>query len=282
MTNIAGPIKGIFNIEGGCYAKAIGLSSENEPEIFNAIRFGAVLENVVYDPATHRVYFNDASITENTRVAYPIEFIPRAKIPCLGGHPSNIVFLTCDAFGVLPPVSRLTAEQAMYHFMSGYTAKVAGTEMGVTQPTATFSTCFGAAFMVWHPSKYANLLAQRIQQHQTDVWMVNTGWSGGGYGSGRRMSLESTRAIIDAIHSGQLAKVPCLKDPVFGVAVPTECPGVESRILQPKSTWFNPSAYDAAAQRLARLFQENFDQFRDGCSPEVLESGPTVTGQPSL
>jgi phosphoenolpyruvate carboxykinase (ATP) len=266
--------QGVFNIEGGCYAKVIGLTIESEPEIYKAIRFGAVLENVVYDPATHRVYFNDASITENTRAAYPIEFIPRAKLPCLGGHPTNIVFLTCDAFGVLPPVSRLTADQAMYHFMSGYTAKVAGTEMGVTQPTATFSTCFGAAFMVWHPSKYADLLARRMQQHGTNVWLVNTGWSGGSYGTGRRMSLANTRAIIDAIHSGDLAKIPTAPDSVFGVAVPKECPGVDSQILQPKATWFNQNAYDSAAAKLAGLFQENFQQFCDGCSPEVAAAGP--------
>lgn len=267
---------GVFNIEGGCYAKVIGLTRESEPEIFDAIRFGAVLENVVYDSTTHKVYYNDSSITENTRVAYPIEFIPRAKIPCVGGHPKNIVFLTCDAFGVLPPVCRLTPEQAMYHFISGYTAKVAGTEMGVTEPTATFSTCFGAAFMVWHPSKYADLLSRKIQQHGTDVWLVNTGWSGGGYGAGRRMSLSSTRAIIDAIHNGELAKAPTVADPVFGVSVPTECAGVESRILVPKQTWLNQNAYDAAAKKLAQLFQDNFQQFAAGCSAEILQAGPKV------
>lgn len=265
---------GIFNIEGGCYAKVIGLTQENEPEIFDSIRFGAVLENVVYDPTTHRIYYNDSSITENTRVAYPIEFIPRAKIPCLGGHPKHIVFLTCDAFGVLPPVCRLTPAQAMYHFMSGYTAKVAGTEMGVTEPTATFSTCFGAAFMVWHPSKYADLLSRKIQQHDTDVWLVNTGWSGGGYGTGRRMNLSSTRAIIDAIHNGQLAQSPTVTDPVFGVEVPTACQGVDSRILQPRQTWLNQNAYDAAARKLSHLFAENFRQFSDGCTSEVAQAGP--------
>jgi phosphoenolpyruvate carboxykinase (ATP) len=266
--------QGVFNIEGGCYAKVIGLTPENEPEIFNAIRFGAVLENVVYDPVTHRVYYNDSSITENTRAAYPIEFMPQAKVPCIGGHPKNIIFLACDAFGVLPPVSRLTAQQAMYHFISGYTAKVAGTEMGVTEPTATFSTCFGAAFMVWHPSKYADLLAQRIRQHGVNVWLVNTGWSGGGYGTGRRMSLTSTRAIIDAIHRGQLSETSTIQDPVFGVQVPTECPGVEQRILQPKQTWLNPTAYDASARKLTSLFQDNFRQFSEGCSQEIRDAGP--------
>lgn len=268
--------QGVFNIEGGCYAKVIGLTPDNEPEIFNAIRFGAVLENVVYDSVTHRVYYNDSTITENTRAAYPIEFIPRVKLPCSGGHPQNIIFLTCDAFGVLPPVSRLSANQAMYHFISGYTAKVAGTEMGVTEPTATFSTCFGAAFMVWHPSKYADLLARRIQKHGSNVWLVNTGWSGGGYGTGRRMSLSNTRAIIDAIHSGELAKASTAVDPVFGMAVPNHCPGVDSRMLEPRRTWLNPSAYDASAIKLARLFHDNFKQFSDGCSQEIMEAGPTL------
>ncbi|MFK7738193.1 MAG: phosphoenolpyruvate carboxykinase (ATP) [Pirellulaceae bacterium] len=268
--------EGVFNIEGGCYAKVIGLTKDNEPEIFDAIRFGSVLENVVYDPATHRVYYDDASITENTRVAYPIEFIPRAKIPCVGGHPKNIIFLTCDAFGVLPPVSQLSAEQAMYHFVSGYTAKVAGTEMGVTEPTATFSTCFGAAFMVWHPSKYAELLAEKINAHDTKVWLVNTGWSGGGYGTGRRMSLSATRAIIDAIHSGALAEVPKQQDEKFGVTVPTECPGVDSEILLPRQTWLNKDAYDAAALKLAKLFHENFEAFLDQSSPEIAAAGPII------
>ncbi|MEM7477464.1 MAG: phosphoenolpyruvate carboxykinase (ATP) [Planctomycetota bacterium] len=268
--------EGVFNIEGGCYAKVIGLTKDSEPEIFDAIRFGSVLENVVYDPATHRVYYDDASITENTRVAYPIEFIPRAKIPCVGGHPKNIVFLTCDAFGVLPPVSKLTPEQAMYHFISGYTAKVAGTEMGVTEPTATFSTCFGAAFMVWHPSKYAELLAQKIENHETNVWLVNTGWSGGGYGTGRRMSLKNTRAIIDAIHSGELAQGETVQDPNFGFAVPTKCSNVDAGILQPRQTWLNKDAYDIAAQKLAMLFHENFQKFAEQSSSAIAEAGPIV------
>lgn len=268
--------EGIFNIEGGCYAKVIGLTAESEPEIYNAIRFGSVLENVVYDQSTHRVYYDDASITENTRVAYPIEFIPRTKIPCVGGHPKNIVFLACDAFGVLPPVSKLTAEQAMYHFVSGYTAKVAGTEMGVTEPTATFSTCFGAAFMVWHPSKYAELLARKISEHGTNVWLLNTGWTGGGYGTGRRMSLANTRAIIDAIHSGELANTTTEMDPNFGFEVPTQCSGVEGDILLPRATWMNPDAYDLAASKLANLFHENFTQFVKQSSPDIAAAGPLV------
>ncbi len=268
--------EGIFNIEGGCYAKVINLTAESEPEIFAAIRFGSVLENVVYDESTHQVNYDDASITENTRVAYPIEFIPRAKIPCVGGHPKNIVFLTCDAFGVLPPVSKLTAEQAMYHFVSGYTAKVAGTEMGVTEPTATFSTCFGAAFMVWHPSVYAQLLAQKIAKHHTHVWLLNTGWSGGGYGVGKRMSLAHTRHIIDAIHSGELEQAECLIDANFGFAVPVHCHRVPSEILQPRLTWKDAAAYDATAKKLACLFHENFRKYADESPPAIAAAGPVV------
>src|SRR5690606_18981809 len=196
--------RGVFNIEGGCYAKAIHLSAEKEPEIYQAIRFGSVLENVVYDPTTRVVDFDDDSITENTRCSYPVEYIPNAKLPCVGGHPGNVILLTCDAFGVLPPVSRLTPAQTMYHFISGYTAKVAGTEMGIDEPQATFSACFGAAFMVWHPTKYAELLAQQMREHGSNAWLVNTGWTGGPYGQGKRMSLAHTRAIIDAIHDGSL------------------------------------------------------------------------------
>jgi phosphoenolpyruvate carboxykinase (ATP) len=235
-----------------------------------------VLENVVYDQDTHRVNYDDASITENTRVAYPIEFIPRAKIPCLGGHPENIIFLTCDAFGVLPPVSILTADQAMYHFISGYTAKVAGTEMGVTEPSATFSTCFGAAFMVWHPSKYAELLKEKIARHRAHVWLVNTGWTGGSYGTGRRMSLASTRAIIDAIHSRELARAQTVTDPHFGLSVPTACPQVDTTIMQPAQAWQDKGAYEATAMKLAKLFHKNFEQFREQSSPAIGAAGPIV------
>lgn len=268
--------EGVFNIEGGCYAKAIGLSAEKEPEIYQAIRFGTVLENVVYDKATHAVDYDNASITENTRAAYPIEFIPNAKIPCIGGHPRNIIFLTCDAYGILPPVAKLTPEQAMYHFISGYTAKVAGTEMGVTEPQATFSACFGAAFMVWHPSKYAELLAQKISENNTNVWLINTGWSGGAYGDGARIKLRYTRAIIDAIHNGTLAQVPTVADPVFGIAVPTHCPEVPAELLLPRNTWQDPAAYDAKAAHLARLFAENFKEFAEGCSEAIRQAGPKV------
>lgn len=267
---------GVFNIEGGCYAKAIGLSQEKEPEIYNAIRFGSVLENVVYDDATHVVDFDNSSITENTRVAYPIEFIDNAKIPCVGGHPKNIIFLTYDAFGVLPPVSKLTPEQAMYHFISGYTAKVAGTEMGVTEPQATFSACFGGAFLVLHPARYAEMLAAKMQQHGANVWLVNTGMTGGGYGVGQRMSLKHTRAIIDAIHDGSLKGAEYVQDSVFGVQIPQDVPSVPSTILNPRATWKDGNAYDAAAQKLAGLFNRNFEQYREGASREVAEAGPRV------
>ncbi|MGN6546775.1 MAG: phosphoenolpyruvate carboxykinase (ATP) [Aureliella sp.] len=266
--------EGIFNIEGGCYAKVIHLSPEGEPEIYAAIRFGSVLENVVYDESTHRVNYDDASITENTRVAYPIEFIPRAKIPCLGDHPRNIIFLTADAFGVLPPVSRLSPEAAMYHFLSGYTAKVAGTEMGVTEPVATFSACFGAAFLVWHPTKYAEMLADKITRHRTNVWLVNTGWTGGAYGTGRRMALGHTRAIIDAIHSGELAEQRFSRDPIFGLDIPLLCPGVPDAILEPRRAWQSPAAYDQTAGKLAKLFKENFKKFEEHCAPTVLSAQP--------
>ncbi|MCA9246186.1 MAG: phosphoenolpyruvate carboxykinase (ATP) [Planctomycetales bacterium] len=267
---------GVFNIEGGCYAKAIGLSEEREPEIFHAIRAGSVLENVVFDEDTREVDYNDSTLTENTRCAYPIEFIPNAKIPCVGGHPRNIILLTCDAFGVLPPVSRLTPEQAMYHFISGYTAKVAGTEVGVTEPQATFSACFGAAFLVWHPSVYAELLAGRMREHDSKAWLVNTGWSGGSYGIGSRMKLSYTRAIIDAIHDGSLADAPTVTDPVFGLEVPTLCEGVPSEILVPKNTWPDAHAFSATAQRLAVLFQENFANYADVAGKKILEAGPKV------
>ncbi|MFZ1400888.1 MAG: phosphoenolpyruvate carboxykinase (ATP) [Candidatus Promineifilaceae bacterium] len=268
--------EGVFNIEGGCYAKAIDLSAEKEPEIFGAIKFGTVLENVVYDDYTHEVDFTDTSITQNTRAAYPIEYIPNAKIPCVGGHPSHIILLTADAFGVLPPVSKLTPEQAMYHFISGYTAKVAGTEVGVTEPQATFSACFGAAFMVWHPSKYAELLAEKMAKHGASAWLVNTGWTGGPYGVGSRMKLSYTRAIIDAIHNGALNNVAYETDPIFGLAVPTTCPNVPDELLIPKNTWKDAAAYDAQAQKLANLFIKNFDKYKEGSSEAIINAGPKV------
>ncbi len=251
---------GIFNIEGGCYAKCVDLSAESEPDIYQAIRFGTVLENVVYDSATRRVDYSDRSITENTRAAYPIDHMENAKIPCVGGHPRNIIFLTADAFGVLPPVSRLSAEDAMYHFLSGYTAKIAGTEQGVKEPQATFSACFGAAFLARHPKVYGELLADRIRSHRTKAWLVNTGWTGGGYGVGARIKLAYTRAIIDAVHSGALDDAPTARHPVFGLEMITACPGVPTELLSPRGAWKDAGAYDNAARHLAGLFEENYLQ----------------------
>lgn len=265
--------RGIFNIEGGCYAKTIDLTRESEPDIFQALHFGAVLENVVLDE-DRTVDFHDASITENTRGAYPIEFIRNARIPCVAGHPTDIIFLTCDAFGVLPPVSRLNPAQAMYHFISGYTAKVAGTEVGVTEPTATFSPCFGGPFLVWHPSRYAALLAEKIRRHGSNVWLVNTGWTGGSYGTGKRMKLSFTRAIMDGIHQGALLDAASHRDPIFGFDVITEVPGVPGDALQPRNTWRDPCAYDATARRLAGLFRDNFRDYEAASPPEVRAAGP--------
>ncbi len=265
--------RGISNIEGGCYAKTIDLTPESEPDIFQALHFGAVLENVVLEE-DREVDFHDSSITENTRGAYPIEYIRNAKIPCVAGHPTDVIFLTCDAFGVLPPVSRLTPQQAMYHFVSGYTAKVAGTEVGVTEPSATFSPCFGGPFLVWHPSKYAELLAHKLKQHDAQVWLVNTGWSGGSFGTGKRIKLSFTRAIIDAIHSGALRDAPTHRDSIFGLEVVTEVQGVPKEALQPRNTWRDPCAYDGTAKRLAELFRKNFTKFEAGMDPAVRAAGP--------
>ena len=265
---------GVFNIEGGCYAKTIDLSAEKEPEIYQAIRFGSVLENVVFDPDTREVDWRDGSLTENTRTSYPIEYIPNAQVPCVTGHPKNIIFLTCDAFGVLPPVSKLSPEQAMYHFISGYTAKVAGTEMGVTEPKATFSACFGAAFLVLHPAKYAEMLAQKMRQHGSTAWLVNTGWTGGAYGTGSRISLKHTRALIDAIHSGQLDEVELVRDEYFNVLVPTSCPGVPSELLQPRNTWADAAQFDATARKLVGLFHKNFALYAEGSSQAIIDAGP--------
>jgi phosphoenolpyruvate carboxykinase (ATP) len=267
---------GVFNIEGGCYAKAIDLSAEKEPEIYAAIKYGTVLENVVYDERTREVDYHDVSLTQNTRASYPIEYIPNAKIPCTGGHPNNVIFLTYDAFGVLPPVAKLSPEQTMYHFISGYTSKVAGTEVGVTEPEPAFSACFGAPFMVWHPSKYAELLAEKMRTHKADAWLINTGLTGGPYGTGERMSLKYTRAIIDAIHDGSLADAPTETDPVFGFEVPTACPGVPDEILQPRNTWNDPDAYDRAREKLAKRFADNFKKFEEGASEEIKQAGPDV------
>ncbi|KAJ3215655.1 Protein kinase C-like 1 [Clydaea vesicula] len=268
---------GVFNIEGGCYAKTIDLSQEKEPEIFNAIKFGAVLENVIFDRNSREVDYADTSLTENTRCAYPIEHIPNAKIPCMGGHPSNIILLTCDAFGVLPPVSKLTPAQAMYHFISGYTAKVAGTEEGVVSPEATFSTCFGAPFLVWHPVKYATMLAEKMKQHKADAWLINTGWNGGAYGVGKRISLKYSRAIIDAIHSGELAKASYVNYDVFNLSIPTSCPGVPSDVLNPGKSWLGDKAsFEKTTKDLAKLFVNHFATYADKATPDILAAGPKV------
>ncbi|MFH1686037.1 MAG: phosphoenolpyruvate carboxykinase [bacterium] len=268
---------GIFNFEGGCYAKVINLSPESEPEIFATTRrFGTILENVAYDPITRRLDLNDHALTENTRAAYPLSHIPNALRESMAGHPKNVVMLTADAFGVMPPISRLTPEQAMYHFISGYTAKVAGTEAGVSEPQATFSACFGAPFMVLHPSRYAELLARRITDHKVDCWLVNTGWTGGPYGVGRRMSIHHTRALLNAALDGSLSKVDFETDPVFGVRVPTSCPGIPAEILNPRHTWADKNAYDAKAQHLAKLFVENFKQFESQTSQQIRQAGPQV------
>lgn len=265
---------GVFNIEGGCYAKAIDLSPENEPDIFNAIRYGTVLENVVYDPITRKVDYSDTSITQNTRASYPIHFIDNVQIPCIAGNANNVIFLTCDAFGVLPPVSQLTPEQASYHFISGYTAKVAGTEMGVTEPEATFSACFGAAFMMWHPNKYAELLAEKIKKHSAKAWLVNTGWTGGAHGVGARIKLKYTRAIIDAIQSGALDKVETVQDAEFGFQIPVSCPGVPAEILVPKNTWEDKAKYDQTKEKLIGLFQNNFKSFESEVAGKIVEASP--------
>ncbi len=267
---------GIFNIEGGCYAKVINLSREKEPEIFDAIKFGTVLENVKMDSKTGEVDYDSTEITENTRASYPIEFIENAKIPCVGNHPTNIVFLTCDAYGVLPPVSKLTPEQAMYHFISGYTAKMAGTEMGVIEPQATFSACFGAAFMVWHPNKYAELLAQKMREHNATAWLVNTGWIKGGYGVGERISLKHTRAIIDAINNEKLKDAQFVEENVFGLNIPNQVEGVPSEILNPSLAWSSKEMYTNQANLLANLFNKNFEKFKEGCNENIINAGPRM------
>mmetsp|Transcript_8683 Transcript_8683/g.12954 ORF Transcript_8683/g.12954 Transcript_8683/m.12954 type:complete len:595 (-) Transcript_8683:175-1959(-) len=267
---------GVFNIEGGCYAKAINLSREQEPEIFDAARFGSVLENVKYDLMSREVDFKDNSLTENTRLSYPIHYIDNAKSVSAGPLPKNVIMLTCDAFGVLPPVAKLTPEQAMYHFMSGYTAKVAGTEVGVKEPSATFSACFGAPFLVWHPSKYAELLAEKVKKHDAHCWLVNTGWSGGAYGIGKRLSLKYTRAIIDAIHHGELENAEYEDLPIFNLHVPKSCSKVPSEILNPRNTWDDKAAHDRQANELAKLFIENFKSFEEGTSESILSAAPTV------
>lgn len=269
--------RGLFNFEGGCYAKVIRLSPQAEPEIYATTRmFGTILENVTIDMQTRRLDLDDDSLTENTRAAYPIGYIPNADLSGQCGHPKNIIMLTADAFGVLPPISRLTPEQAMYHFLSGYTAKVAGTEKGVTEPQATFSTCFGAPFLVLPLARYAEMLGEKIRQHGSHVWLVNTGWSGGPYGVGQRMKIAYTRAMVGAALDGSLTDVPTEPGPIFGVAVPTRCPSVPDEVLQPRTTWSDQDAYDRQASHLAHLFVDNFQQFADDVTPAIRAAGPHV------
>jgi phosphoenolpyruvate carboxykinase (ATP) len=269
--------RGVFNFEGGCYAKVIRLRPDSEPEIYAATQmFGTVLENVVLDGVSRAVDFDADRLTENTRACYPIHYVPNHLPSGAGGHPRNVVFLTADAFGILPPIARLTADQAMYHFLSGYTAKVAGTERGVTEPSATFSACFGAPFLPMHPGVYARMLGERIERHQARVWLVNTGWSGGPYGVGNRMKLSYTRTMVRAALAGELDGVAVTTDPVFGLAVPTAVTGVPSEVLAPRSTWADPAAYDAQARKLAQMFRENFEQYRAQVSPAVAAAGPVL------
>lgn len=270
--------EGVFNFEGGCYAKVIKLSAEAEPDIYQTTRiFGTILENVVFDKSTRTIDLDDASRTENTRASYPLTSINNIVPEGRGGNPKNIIMLTADAFGVLPPVSRLTPEQAMYHFLSGYTAKVAGTEKGVKEPEATFSTCFGAPFMVLHPGVYADLLGKKIAQHSAACWLINTGWSGGPYGIGQRMKISHTRAMIRAILTGELKDVETTPDPIFGVNVPVSCPGVPAEVLQPRNTWKDKDAYDRQAADLAKRFNANFTKYEAGVSAEVKAVAPKMT-----
>lgn len=270
------PDNTIFNFEGGCYAKTIDLSAEKEPEIFHAIRAGALLENVGFTPGTNVVDYYDRGKTENTRVSYPIDHIPMVATPSIGKNPKNIFFLTCDAYGVLPPISRLTPGQAAFHFISGYTAKVAGTEEGVTEPTMTFSACFGAPFMPLHPTRYADMLRNKMREANVNVWLVNTGWSGGAYGFGKRISLKHTRAMITAALNGELDNVGYERHHVFGISMPTSCPGVSGEILNPRNTWANREEYDQKAVFLADAFMKNFEQFSSLASEEILAGAPRV------
>lgn len=268
--------KSIFNFEGGCYAKCVNLSKEKEPQIFNAIRFGALLENIEFFDGTKTVDYSNITKTENTRVAYPVNYIANALEPSVGGVPQNIFFLTCDATGVLPPISKLNPGQAMYHFISGYTAKVAGTEVGVTEPQLTFSACFGKVFLPLHPTKYAELLGKKLKENKVNVWLVNTGWTGGAYGTGNRMSLPHTRALITSALKGNLEKANYETLPVFGLSFPTSCPGVPSEILNPRNAWKDKSAYDQKCNSLAASFVKNFSQYAASANKEILDAAPAI------
>lgn len=266
----------IFNFEGGCYAKTIDLNEEKEPDIFHAIRPGALVENVTFISGTDKIDFSSRAITENTRVSYPLDFICNAHEPSIGNIPSNIFFLTCDAHGILPPISRLTPAQAMYQFISGYTAKIAGTEAGVIEPCSTFSACFGAPFIPLHPGKYAAMLGEKMRRHKVKVWLVNTGWSGGAYGTGERIKLSYTRKMIAAALAGKLDKVAYDRHPIFKMDVPVACPGVPSQLLYPRDTWQDKDAYDGKAVELANKFINNFKKYAGGVDAEILAAGPVV------
>lgn len=267
---------GVFNFEGGCYAKCVNLTEEKEPQIWNAVKFGTLVENTEFFEGTRIVDYDNISVTENTRTAYPIHYIKGAVIPSVGPMPKNIFLLTADAFGVLPPISKLTPGQAMYHFISGYTAKVAGTEAGVTEPQATFSACFGKAFLPLHPTKYAELLGDKIRKHEVNVWLINTGWTGGPYGVGSRMKLSYTRAMITAALKGELNNVQYHQDPIFGLSMPAAVPGVPSEVLNPRDTWSDKQAYDAKANDLAGRFVKNFDQYKEFANAEIMAAAPKV------
>ena len=264
---------GVFNFEGGCYAKCINLKQEHEPQIWNAIRFGSLMENVVLDDETREPDFSDGSLTENTRVVYPLDFIEGAIIPSTAGHPKVVIFLTADAFGVMPPIAKLSKEGAMYHFMSGYTSKLAGTERGITEPKETFSQCFGGPFMPLHAQNYAKLLGKKMDEHGTRVYLINTGWTGGPYGIGKRMNLSHTRAMVTAALAGEIDKVPVKHHAVFNIDMPVSCPGVPEEVLDPRNTWNDKDRYDAAAKRLAALFAKNFEKF-GAVSKEIASAGP--------
>jgi phosphoenolpyruvate carboxykinase (ATP) len=264
---------GIFNIEGGCYAKCINLSYENEPQIWDAIKFGALVENVMMDPETREFDFNDGSLTENTRVGYPVEYIPNCVIPSVAGHPNTVIFLTADAFGVIPPVSKLDKNQAMYHFVSGYTSKLAGTERGIVEPQTTFSTCFGAPFLPLHPSVYAEMLGKKIEAHDAHVYLVNTGWAGGKYGVGSRMKIKYTRAMVTAALNGDLEKAGYELDPIFNVLVPKSCPNVPDEFLSQRALWKDDAAYEATAKDLAARFVKNFQKYSD-MPAHIVNAGP--------
>jgi phosphoenolpyruvate carboxykinase (ATP) len=266
----------VFNFEGGCYAKCIDLTAEKEPDIYAAIKEGALLENVIFKDGTNEIDFEDSTITENTRVSYPIHHISNIAVPSTAGAPKNIFFLTCDAFGVLPPISQLTAGQAMYHFISGYTAKVAGTEEGITEPSTTFSACFGEPFLPLHPTRYAELLGEKMKSSNVNVWLVNTGWSGGSYGVGSRLSLKYTRSMITAALNGDLNDVDYVKHDVFGLHMPTSCKNVPSELLNPKNTWENKDEYDIKANELAIAFNTNFKKFIEFANAEILDGAPRI------